>query len=163
VNAYQEVQGSGIRWPDHTIESVYQPSQDAPKWPEHPKRTAVLDDLEKQMAEFAAENGAVLDEVRRYFVLPADPSVSAFLSGHRTISQLLLEAAARLGACFGSGTVFALRAPTDESGSQTLYVVAMWPGDIRDVRRALVAFDDSWWIEHSAQACGHLAFTYELV
>jgi hypothetical protein len=79
------------------------------------------------------------------------------------ISQLLLEAVGQLGGCFGAGAVFVLRAPTDESGAQTLYVVAMWPGSIRDVRRALAAFDEAWWIEHSAQASGYLAFTYELV
>jgi hypothetical protein len=56
-----------------------------------------------------------------------------------------------------------LRAPIDESGSQTLYVVAMWPGNVRDVRQALARFDDAWWIAHSRQASGHLAFTYELV
>jgi hypothetical protein len=163
VNAYQELQGSGIRWPDHPPESLYQTLQAAPRWPVPLPRAAILDDLETQMAEFAAENVAVLNEVRRYFVLPANSSVAAFLSGHRTISQMLLEAVVHLRACFGASTVFSLRAPIDESGSQTLYAVAMWSGNVSDVRRALVAFDNAWWMARSGQASGYLAFTYELV
>jgi hypothetical protein len=163
VNAYQEPQSSGIHWPDRTPVLLYQPFQAAPRWPEPRQRAAIFEDLEKQMAEFAAEHAAALNEVRRYFVLPADSSVSTFLSGHRTIPQMLLEAAAHLRACFGAGAVFNLRAPIDESGSQTLYVVAMWPGNVRDVRRALATFDDAWWIAHSRRASGYLAFTYELV
>jgi hypothetical protein len=115
------------------------------------------------MAEFTAEHAAALNEVRRYFVLPADSSVATFLSGHRTIPQVLLEAVVHLRACFAAGAVFNLRAPIDESGSQTLYVVAMWAGKVRDVRQALAKFDDAWWVAHSRRASGNLAFTYELV
>jgi hypothetical protein len=119
--------------------------------------------MEKQMADFAAEHDAALNEVCRYFVLPADSSVSAFLSGHRTLPQTLLEAVPQLRACFGAEAVFNLRAPIDESGSQSLYAVAMWSGNVPDVRQALARFDDAWWIEHSRQTSGCLSFTYELV
>jgi hypothetical protein len=163
MNAYQEVQGSGIHWPNRPPVLLYQPSEAVPRWPEPRQRTAIFEGLENQMAEFTTEHAAVLDEVRRSFVLPADSSVSAFLSGHRIIPQILLESAAHLEACFGTGTVFSLRAPIDESGSQTLYVVAMWSGNVRDVRQALARFDEAWWIAHSRQASGNLAFTYELV
>jgi hypothetical protein len=164
VNAYQEVQSSGIHWPARTAGLLYQPLQAAPAgWPEPRQHGAVFEGLERQMADFAVDEAAALAEVRRYFVLPADASVSTFLSGHRAITQILLEAAVQLRACFAPTAVFNLRAPIDESGSQTLYVVAMWPGSLQDVRRALATFDDTWWFAHSRRALGYLAFTYELV
>ncbi len=69
------------------------------------------------MAEFSADHAATLNQVLRYFVLPTDPSVPTFLSGHRSISQILLEAAFYLKVCFGAGAVFNLRAPIDEAGT----------------------------------------------
>jgi len=51
----------------------------------------------------------------------------------------------------------------DEDGAQTLYVVAVWSGDVQDVRIALEHFDAQWWIANSRQASGDLCFTYELV
>ena len=161
MNAYKELQSSGICWPDLTGAGLYQPFQAALRWPEPVSELHSLRGLENQMAEFAAEH-ASLDEVRRNFVL-ADSSVSTFLSGHRTIPQILLASVVHLRACFGAGAVFKIRTPIDESGSQTLYVVAMWPGDVREVRQALARFDDAWWIAHSSQASGYVSFTYELV
>jgi hypothetical protein len=106
---------------------------------------------------------AELEEVRRHFVLPSDASVVTFLNEHRTIAQMLVESAPHLRDAFGAETTFTLRAPIDEAGSRTLYAVAMWPGEVRDVRSALARFDETWWIAHSRQAEGFLAFTYELV
>jgi hypothetical protein len=74
-----------------------------------------------------------------------------------------LEAIPALKTCFGPQAVFALRAPIDDSGSQTLYAVAIWPGSMREVREALEKFDETWWIQHSQKASGYLTFTYELV
>lgn len=104
-----------------------------------------------------------LAELQKTFVFSPDSSVSNFLSEHPELTQILLEASAHLREHFGAATVLNLRAPIDESGSQTLYAVAMWPGSVGHVRRALAKFDDSWWIAHSRSASGHLAFTYELV
>ena len=145
MNAYPQLQSSGIHWPE--------PRQ----------RAVIFEGLEKQMAEFAAQHEALLSEVRRQYVLPADTSVVTFLTEHRTLPPILLEAAPELRACFGAEAVFTLRAPIDDTGSQSLYAVAMWPGNVRDVRDALEEFDDTWWIEHSRQASGYLTFTYELV
>ena len=117
---------------------------------------------EKQMLELAEQNSA-LNDLQRSFVLPTDSSVSRFLSEHRTISQILLESVAHLKTCFSVDSLFHLRAPIDESGSQTLYAVIKWPGTLEDVRRALDRFDDTWWLAHSRQSSGYLCFTYELV
>ncbi|MEX2260387.1 MAG: hypothetical protein WD696_00470 [Bryobacteraceae bacterium] len=115
------------------------------------------------MAEFAAQHEAVLNEVRKHYVLPADASVMTFLTEHRTIPQILLGAAPHLKPCFGADAVFSLRAPIDEAGSRTLYAVAMWPGKSQDVRDALAKFDNDWWMVRAGQAAGYLTFTYELV
>lgn len=164
MNAYQELQSSGIQWGERTFESLYQPFQAAPQWPEPQQRASIFEDLERQMAaEFSAQHEVLLSEIRRQYVLPADYSVAKFLAEHRTLPSILVEAVPELRARFGAQTVFALRAPIDDAGSQTLYAVAIWPGNARDVREALEKFDETWWIQHSRRASGYLTFTYELV
>lgn len=167
MNAYLNSQTSGNKWPQITTLKLHQElhvaSGESAPFPEPKQGLAILANLEKQMVDFAAEHDAALNEVRKYFVLPRDSSVSNFLSGHRIVPQILLEAVPQLRACFGAETIFNLRAPIDESGSQSLYAVAMWPGNVQDARRALTKFDDAWWIVHSRQASGYIVFTYELV
>lgn len=163
MNAYQELQSSGIHWPGRPPAWLYQPFQAAPRWPAPRPRAAIFEGLEKQMAEFAAQHEAVLNDVRKHYGLPADASVRDFLTKHRAIPQILLEAAPQLKAYFGGNAVFNLRAPIDEAGSRTLYAVAMWPGELRDVRVALAKFENDWWMERAGQAAGYLTFTYELV
>lgn len=106
---------------------------------------------------------AVLEDVGKYYTVPADASVRDFLSEHQTIAPLLIEAAPRLKSRFGDNAVFELRVPIDEAGSRTLYAVAMWPGKVQDARDALSGFDDDWWMARAGQAAGYIAFTYELV
>jgi hypothetical protein len=163
MNVYQEIQTSGNQWPPPIPTMLHQEVQESPLLPDPKQGVAILDDLEKQMAAFAAEYETVLEEVRKHFVLPTDSSVGTFLFEHRTLPQILLEAVPQLRACFGVDALFNLRAPIDESGSRTLYAVAMWPGNIQDVHQALARFDDTWWIAHSRKASGYLTFTYELV
>jgi hypothetical protein len=46
------------------------------------------------MAELVAiQHEAVLNDLRKYYALPADASVRNFLTVHRAIPQILLEAA----------------------------------------------------------------------
>ncbi len=109
------------------------------------------------------EHEAAIEDVRREFMLPSDASVVTFLSEHRTIPQILLEAATFLKGSFGADTIFSLRAPVDESGSRTLYAVAIWSGSMQEVRTAIARFDDAWWVANARRASGYLNFTYELV
>ncbi len=127
-----------------------------------PMGIATFDGPKRPLAIREAEESA-LCELRRHFVLPKDSSVTIFLAEHRTIAQILLDSVGHLKSCFGEDTVFNLRASMDESGSRTLYAVAMWPGCTQLVRKALAEFDDGWWIPHSQSASGYLTFTYELV
>jgi hypothetical protein len=115
------------------------------------------------MAEFSTQQEAILSEIRKRYVLPADPSVLSILSERRSIPQSLLDAAPHLKACFGPEAVFNLRVPIDEAGPRTLYVVVMWTGQIRDVSDALAKFDNDWWMARAGRAAGYLTFTYELV
>lgn len=163
MSAYQQLQSSGIHWPDRTPGLLYQPLQAEPRWPGPKQPASSFEGLERQMAEFSAQHDSLLSKVRRHYILPADSSVMTFLTEHRTLPPILLEAASHLTACFGAHAVFALRAPIDDSGWQTLYAVAMWPGNVREVREALAKFDDTWWIQYSREASGYLTFTYELV
>jgi hypothetical protein len=134
-----------------------------PRRPQIQEPVTLFEGLERQMVEFAAQHEAALNEVRKYYAFPADSSVRDFLTEHRTIPYILLEAAPQLKAHFGASAIFSLRTPTDDVGSRTLYAVVTWPGKSRDVRQALDRFDDSWWIAHSRQASGYLTFTYELM
>ena len=163
MNACQEGQVSGNRWARYSSAMLHQDSQESRVPPQPPQGLEVPDALEQQMRDLAVQHEATLREVRRHFVLPSNSSVATFLTEHRTLSQILLEASRPLRECFGAETVFNLRAPTDESGSRTLYAVTMWPGSLREVREALAKFDDRWWVARSQQASGRLIFTYELV
>jgi hypothetical protein len=163
VNVYQAFQGSGIDWPERPPASLYRPFQPALRWPEPQQPAAIFEGFEKQMAEFAAQHEAVLNDLRMHYVLPADTSVRDFLTEHRAIPQILLEAAPQLKSYFGGKAIFNLRASIDEAGSRTLYAVAMWTGKLGDVRDALARFDGDWWMARAGQAAGYLVFTYELV
>jgi hypothetical protein len=108
------------------------------------------------------EHQAGVDEVAELYRMPDDASVTQFLKENHAASPLLILAAPKLRKHFGDAAV-ALRALMDEDGSQTLYAVVLWPGDVDGVRQALDRFDDAWWIASSgAAACG-LTFTYELI
>jgi hypothetical protein len=109
------------------------------------------------------ERQAAIDEVVKLYRTPKDASVAAFLQEHGTIPELLLQAAPKLKKYFGDATLM-LRAPVDEDGSQTLYAVVLWPGEVSEVRHALDKFDDNWWLANSGHDdAGSLSFTYELV
>jgi len=164
MRAFADSQTSGNNWsPVEAGGMLHQEQQRVPTFPQVTGRS-FFDALEKQMLDFTVQHQAMLADVRRHFVLPPDPNpVTSFLSAHRAIPQILLEAMGPLRTCFGADAVFHLRTLTDESGSQTLYAVVMWPGSLRDVRAGLARFDDDWWTAHSHQASGHLTFTYELI
>lgn len=114
------------------------------------------------MAQFQVEHQEIVDEVGKYYVMPADSSVTSFLESHRAIPALLLEAAPQLKKYFGTEVVVSLSTSSDETGSQALYGVVYWTGSIADVRAALAKFDEDWWLTRVAQASGYLTFTYEL-
>ena len=82
---------------------------------------------------------------------------------HRPIAYVLLDAVPSLLQCFGTRPLLKLKAPFDESGTQMLYAVVAWPGDIREVRDALIRFDDEWWLSRVQSAAGQLTYTYELM
>jgi hypothetical protein len=114
--------------------------------------------------EVAVQNFALeLAEVRRQYVSVNDRDVRDFFRTHRTAPQLLIEALPKLTEKFGVGRVLKLRTSSDEVGSQTLYALVMWPGDVAVVRAAFEQFDQEWWIENSHRASGAVSFTYELV
>ena len=163
MNAYGELQTSGNSSVQTAPVVLHTAAQVRPRFPRPQQGMAMFEDLERQMLAFQIEHEAALKDVRRFFVLPPDASVLTFLNEHRTIPQVLLEAATHLRASFTATTIFNLRVPIDESGSRALYAVVVWPGAVRDVRAALDRFDEAWWISHSRQTAGYLAFTYELV
>ncbi len=160
MNANQSTESASIHWPQPLATHQSLVSQRL-GLPTSTPLAGLSRELGKQSVH--APQHAILDEVRKYYVLPSDSSVISFLSEHRGIAPILLEAAPRLKEHFGATTIFRLKAPVDESGARTLYAVVIWPGDVRDVRNSLKNFDNNWWLDHLQLASGHLNFTYELV
>lgn len=164
MNAYQERQTSGYTWLQPMPMMLHEALDEPTRLVSEPKRrVAMSEGLARQGRLAAAGHEATITELRRHFGFPLDSSVLTFLTVHRNLPQLLLEAAIHLNTYFGPETVFNLRAPIDDSGVRTLYAVAMWPGNVRYVRDALARFDQAWWLGHSRQAASYLNFTYELV
>jgi hypothetical protein len=162
MNAYWELQTSGNNWDPTVYDMQYRSTQETPAPPTPEPYAAIFDGLEKEMSAFAVEQEAVLRQIRKHFVMPADSSVTTFLTEHRSIPQTLLEAAGHLKECFGIDIIFKLRTTVDEAGSRTLHVAVIWPGAVGAVRTALSTFDD-WWLAQARPGAGYLTFTYELV
>ena len=161
MTAYQPVQTMEHDW-RLTEPMLHQMlHKESPSHAESKRGTSLREEHEENIRAAVAHD-AVLRRIRELFVMSADLP-EGFLFAHRAIPRLLLEGASHLRACFGSETVFTLRAPIDDSGSRTLYAVVMWPGSVREVRMALEHFDETWWIANSRQSSGYLTFTYELV
>ncbi len=115
------------------------------------------------LADQELEHAKSLPELRKLYVLPSDDTVPDFLFGRRSLSQLIIDAKQHLEQYFGVETVFSLQCSIDDSGAQTLYVVAMWPGKATEAKAALDNFDEHWWLSNPRPSSGLLAFTYELV
>jgi hypothetical protein len=162
MNAYHEIQTSGNNWLPLAHNTQSQSIPEPLPRPAARPYAAILDGLEKQMSAFTAEHEAFLQETRRHFVMPADSSVTTFLTDHRSIPQTLVDAASHLKECFGSDTVFRLGTAVDEAGSRTLHISVIWAGSVADVRTALAKFDE-WWLAQVRPGAGYLTFTYELV
>ena len=164
MTARPEAQTSGYQWPQHIGQMTHESFQPHGSVADHSKWQAlVIAHLEPQMASFSLNEDVFVNELRRNFVIQNEPSVFNFLKDHRAVSHLLLESVKPLTVFFGRDTIFVLRVRIDETGTGTLYTVAMWPNDVQTVRDALSRFDEEWWAKHSRQGSGRLAFTYELV
>ncbi len=161
MNAYHSMQTSGVTWPVPVPPMLYRKIQEKSERL-YQQRSGLPEEHEKQIGPPAPKE-SVLDDVRKHYLLPADASVPSYLTDHPAIIRILCEAAPRLKQFFGSATIFRLRAPVDESGVRTLYVVVVWPEEIGVVRSALARFDVEWWLVHSRQTSEYVVFTYELV
>lgn len=156
-------QTSGNDWTEPPMAMLYHGFQETSQNYLPKTQLASFIHLEQQMARFEADHEAMIAEIGKHYVMqPKSPVLDAFRS-YRTIPQLLIEALPRLKESFGNDSVFNLKVLVDESGSQTIYAVAMWAGSAKDVLIALNQFEDEWWISNSRHASGTLTFTYELV
>jgi hypothetical protein len=161
INANFAAQDSGNYWTPQPSDFVYRSVQEYTHRPKRPQSTGRAYGLENETAT-SFETGSIPEEIRKYFVMPADFSVETFLTEHRSLRQTLIEGEPHLKECFGSDRIFRLLVTADEAGSRTLYAVVIWPGEIRDAREALAKFDD-WWLAAARPGMGYLTFTYELV
>ena len=140
-------------WSRQTVLSPGPPSPEPP----------VLNEYERQMTQFAVEEEEDLKRLRKEYVLVSGPSVEVFLRSHRSLIEILLDAAAQIRARFGADIVLQLRLSGEEGEVPNLvYGVIQWSGSLDTARAALDAFDESWWIENVRRASGRIVFDYEL-
>jgi hypothetical protein len=96
------------------------------------------------------------------YVIEGRSPVAAFILRNR-LHGLLSDAVPPLNAIFGERTIKVLTLVTDDEGAENLYCLIMTPGDMNEARHHLRAFDEEWWIEHSATSAGKLNFDIELI
>lgn len=124
---------------------------------------SVLTDLERQMAQFSAEEEEDFKRLRKEYVLVDGSVVEAFLRAHRSLLEVLLDAVTQLRACFGADCVLQLRLGNEEGDASTVVCgFVQWTKSAEIARAALDAFDESWWIKNVGRAAGRVVFDYEL-
>ena len=106
--------------------------------------------------------GSTITRLEETYQVDDPPRVFAFIEQNR-LRDLLLQAKGPLNKAFGKTVVKQLHLVRDNQGFETLYCLVMVPGDAREARRALRAFDEHWWLARSDQAGGRLNFDFELV
>lgn len=145
-------------------EQASNPSQQTALSPGPPSpEPQALTEYEIQMTRFAVEQEEDFKKLRKEYVLVEGPSVEAFLRGHRSLIEVLLDAAAQIKACFGVDNVLQLRLGGEEGDAPNLvYGVIQWSGSLDAARAALDAFDESWWVANVRKASGRVVFDFEL-
>jgi hypothetical protein len=163
MRAFLDNQTSGNDWGVPFRAMLHENLQESPKPVELPAvQHDSLRDIENQMTQFEREYQAAVATVRKIYVFPSDDSATDFLTFHRALPQLLIDAAPHITSFFPEN-VISLRASSDEYGSTILYADVLWPGDAREALTRLDSFEDAWWIANSRPARGTLIFTYRLV
>jgi hypothetical protein len=124
---------------------------------------SVLTDLERQMAQFSAEEEEDFKRLRREYVLVNGPSVESFLRRHRSLLEVLLDAVAQIKACFGAESVLQLRLGSEDGDAPNVVCgFVQWTKSLEAARAALDEFDESWWMNNVRRASGRVVFDYEL-
>jgi hypothetical protein len=124
---------------------------------------SMFDDLELQMRASEAEFSDKIKILRGEYVFNNVEAVEYFVRSHRMVAPLLIEAAPRLAATFGSRTALALEVLPDEETPYSIYALALWDGDGAEARNALHVFDEDWLGRNLQAINGRIVFDYELI
>jgi len=103
-----------------------------------------------------------LMELEQLYVLEDRSKVVEFIEQNR-LRELLIEAVGPLNAAFGEAVVKKLTLLEDDEGFETLFCLALIPGDMHQAMLALKSFDERWWLARSGRVGGKLNFDLELV
>lgn len=144
-------------------DSYLRAARDAPRKP--PQMQEALVGIRSIRATFERNRTATamdIETLKRSYVF-VDESVPAFLEQHRAMRTILQEAIEPLKSCFGADRIFNLEISREEDGSETLYAVAVWPGEVGRASEALRHFLETWWLHRMSLATVDLAFAYKLV
>ncbi len=119
------------------------------------------------ISSYSNEARVALDDqianLKRDYGFADNAAVTDFLVSHRTIRTVLQDAVPQLRATFGPDKIFNLEVSKDEDGSETMYVVTVWQGDVCRASEALRNFLENWWLHRMNAATSDLAFIYQLV
>ena len=124
-------------------------------------RVQALQAIQAQPSQ-ASVSSDVTKGLERAYVIESHEAVAGFILKNR-LHGLLLDAVVPLNGTFGEGAIKVLTLVADDEGSENLYCLIMTPGDINVARQQLRAFDEEWWIVHSAMGSGRLNFDVELI
>jgi hypothetical protein len=124
---------------------------------------SVFGNLERQLAQQESEFADAIAKLRSDFIFSNTGSVQAFLSTHRALASILLEAVDYLKDCFGPDTPLMLEIASDDGPARAIYALALWKKDRAESRAALKKFDEIWWMNNLRKAGGRIVFDYELL
>jgi hypothetical protein len=130
--------------------------------PTRPEQIGELQHIVQQTCYGVTHKDLALRELEQLYVLEDRSTVSEFIERNR-LRELLLEAGGPLNAAFGQAVVKKLTLLEDDEGFETLFCLALIPGDMHQAMLALKSFDERWWLARSRRVAGKLNFDLELV
>jgi predicted HTH domain antitoxin len=102
-----------------------------------------------------------LSDLDAAYAIEDRPAVASFIR-QNGLREVLLQAREPLDVAFGRESRKVLRLVCDGDGTESLFCLVMWHGEMGQARHALQSFDSDWWLGQGLAATG-LNFDFELI
>jgi hypothetical protein len=155
-------QTSGENWDQPVYVMLHERMQTGSSQPPI-SQDSIFENLENQMVQQESEFTDTLAKLRHEFIFSNVAPVQSFLTTHRALASILIEAVDYLKDCFGQDTPLALEIVSEEGPARAIYALALWKKDRAEARAALNRFDEIWWMRNLKKAGGRIVFDYELI
>lgn len=121
-----------------------------------------LNGFEQEMKRFTAEQARDFERLKREYVFEDPAATENFLTKHRSLVEVLIDAVPHMRRCFGGEITLKIRVVFEDAGPTTVSAVALWEGTLNSATESLAQFDESWWLDNVKRARGRIVFDYEL-